>query len=120
MWVLLSKYVIVGLANTLLTMIIIFVLMHLGVGLYISNASGYVAGIILSFVLNSLFTFSTKLSVSKLVKFLVACLIAYGVNLVAIKVCLFWQPTYLYLAQLCGMGFYTITGFILNKLWVMK
>ncbi|MDI2113384.1 GtrA family protein [Commensalibacter nepenthis] len=127
MWVVFSKYIIVGLANTLLTMIVICALTYYGIGLYVANATGYAVGIIFSFILNSLFTFSAVLSFKKLLKFLIACLIAYLVNLIAIKVffLLFRNQTYLadyrlYLAQLCGMGFYTITGFVLNKMWVMK
>ena len=86
-----SKYILVGLANTLLTFVIIFILMHFGLSIYISNVLGYIVGIMLSYVLNSIFTFITLL--------------------------IYYQE---YLAQLVGMGFYTITGFIINKLWVMK
>lgn len=131
MWVLFSKYIIVGVANTLLTMVVIFALMHSGVNLYVSNAIGYIVGIIFSFIVNSLFTFSAKLSFASMIKFFTACFIAYLVNLVAMKsfLMVFPEKIYLpqykaylevYLAQLCGMGFYTITGFILNKFWVMK
>lgn len=120
MWVIFSKYIMVGAANTLLTMFVIFALMHSGVNMYVSNASGYVVGIIFSFILNSLFTFSAKLSFINLIKFLIACLISYLVNLIAMKVFLMLFPDRVYFAQFCGMGFYTVTGFVLNKLWVMK
>lgn len=131
MWVIFSKYIIVGVANTLLTMIVIFALMHVGMDMYVANAIGYLVGIIFSFIVNSLFTFSAKLSFRSLIKFFTACFISYLVNLLAIKsfFILFPAKIYLaqynvyldvYLAQLCGMGFYTVTGFILNKFWVMK
>lgn len=120
MLVIFSKYILVGAANTLLTMLVIFALMHSGVNMYVSNALGYVVGIIFSFILNSLFTFSAKLSFEKLIKFLITCLISYLVNLIVMKVFLILFPDRVYFAQLCGMGFYTVTGFILNKLWVMK
>ena len=56
------RYIIVGLANTAITAVVIFGLMHVGVGVYLSNATGYVVGIIFSFVMNAKFTFSTTLS----------------------------------------------------------
>lgn len=56
------RYIIVGLANTAMTAVVIFGLMHAGVGIYPSNATGYVVGIIFSFVMNAKFTFSTTLS----------------------------------------------------------
>ncbi|WP_408869534.1 GtrA family protein [Commensalibacter communis] len=108
-------------------MFVIIALTYYGIGLYVANASGYVVGIIFSFILNSIFTFSAALSFTKLLKFLIVCFISYLVNLIAVKgfflVCsnvLYLAEYKPYLAQLCGMMFYTITGFILNKLWVMK
>lgn len=120
MWVIFSKYIIVGIANTLLTLSIIFTLMYCGISLYYANAMGYGAGILLSFILNSLFTFSTNISGKKLVKFLISCLICYLINLGVIKLFLTLFPEMKYLAQLLGMGFYTVSGFIINKMWAMK
>ncbi|UKH25101.1 GtrA family protein [Actinobacillus pleuropneumoniae] len=115
----LSKYILVGLANTLLTAITIFILMALDISLYISNVAGYVIGIIFSYYLNSKFTFNVETSHKRFIKFIITCGICYLINLVAIKLTLlvYYQE---YLAQLVGMGLYTITGFIINKLWVMK
>ncbi|ENK7080898.1 GtrA family protein, partial [Raoultella ornithinolytica] len=40
----------VGLLNTAITAVVIFLLMSAGVGIYLSNAMGYVVGILFSFV----------------------------------------------------------------------
>ncbi|MGW8253141.1 GtrA family protein [Klebsiella pneumoniae] len=42
----LMKYGLVGIVNTLITAVVIFLLMHLGLGIYLSNAMGYVVGIV--------------------------------------------------------------------------
>ncbi|VEC87594.1 GtrA family protein [Raoultella ornithinolytica] len=63
------KYVMVGLLNTAITAVVIFLLMSAGVGIYLSNAMGYVVGILFSFVVNSLFTFSKALSGKRFIKF---------------------------------------------------
>ncbi len=120
MIVILSKYILVGLANTLLTLTIIFILTYLHFNLYIANAIGYSYGILLSFILNSFFTFSVNFKITRLIKFLITCLICYFINITAINFFLIIYPTKIYLAQLFGMGLYTITGFIINKLWAMK
>lgn len=44
----------------------------------------------------------------------------YLINLAMIYLILSINNEWLYFAQLCGMGAYTVSGFILNKLWVMK
>lgn len=115
-----SKYILVGIINTAITALLILLLMYLGLGVYTSNAFGYVAGIIVSFIFNTLFTFSTKLTWKRFIKFIINCGICYVVNLVVIYLVLFINNEWIYFAQLCGMGAYTVSGFILNKLWVMK
>jgi len=111
---------VVGLMNTGVTALVIFCLMYANYNLYIANAIGYVAGIIFSFFVNSLFTFKTGPSIRNLAKFLIACGIAYITNILPIKMILFLSPDYKIFAQLVGMIIYTITGFILNRYWVMK
>lgn len=115
-----SKYILVGIINTAITALLILLLMYLGLGVYTSNAFGYITGIIVSFILNTLFTFSTKLTWKRFIKFIINCGICYVVNLVVIYLVLFINNEWVYFAQLCGMGAYTVSGFILNKLWVMK
>ena len=114
------RYIIVGLANTAITAVVIFGLMHAGVGVYLSNATGYVVGIIFSFVMNAKFTFSTTLSPLRFIKFLSTCAFCYILNLIAMKVFFIVIPNAIYTAQVVGMVIYTTAGFILNKYWSMK
>jgi putative flippase GtrA len=114
------RYALVGLANTAVTAVIIFSLMKLGVGVYASNAAGYVVGILFSFVINSLFTFSTTLTKTRFIKFILVCGFCYLANLIAMKLFFMRFPAALYSAQITGMFFYTVAGFLLNKYWAMK
>lgn len=114
------RYAMVGLANTAVTAVIIFTLMHFDVGIYAANISGYLAGIIFSFLANSIFTFSTPMAANRFAKFLIACLACWIFNLIAIKIFLTVFPQKEYASQLVGMFVYTSAGFLINKLWVMK
>ncbi len=114
------KYILVGLVNTSLTTITIFALAFFGVGVYYANAAGYAAGIMLSFVLNSIFTFESKISGSRLAKFLGVCLISYFFNLLVMKSILHVFQDKTYLAQILGVLSYTLTGYLLNKYWALK
>lgn len=114
------KYVFVGLSNTAVTATVIFALLKSGVGIYPSNASGYIAGIFFSFVMNTKFTFSVSLSSLRFIKFISACAICYVLNLMAMKLSFMVMPDKIYTAQILGMFSYTATGFILNKYWSMK
>ncbi|HAT3951996.1 TPA: GtrA family protein [Kluyvera ascorbata] len=114
------RYALVGLANTAVTAIVIFSLMKMNIGLYTCNIIGYIAGIIFSFVVNSKFTFSSQLSAERFIKFLLACLACWLLNVAAIKLFLMNFPEEIYISQLIGMIVYTCAGFLINKLWVMK
>ncbi|WP_049106092.1 GtrA family protein [Klebsiella michiganensis] len=114
------RYIIVGLTNTAMTAVVIFGLMHAGVGIYPSNATGYVVGIIFSFVMNAKFTFSTTLSPLRFIKFVSTCAFCYILNLIAMKVFFIVIPDAIYTAQVVGMIIYTTAGFIINKYWSMK
>jgi len=114
------RYCAVGTANTTVTAIAILAMTAFGFGLYSANIIGYMIGILLSFALNTYFTFSTKPSIRILVKFLICCLTSYIINLIAMKSSQYLGLTDKYAIQIIGMFFYTASGFLTNKLWVMK
>lgn len=115
----LIKYLIVGVINTLVTLTCIFLLMKFGFGIYYSNIIGYVLGVILGFLLNTAFTFNKKISFDRTLKYCLAIGICYLLNLMVITYLLYFNLNE-YLIQLLGMVVYTITGFALNKYWVMR
>lgn len=114
------KYLLVGGINTAITLLVIFLLLYLGIGLYLSNIIGYIIGVGFSFIANTLFTFSTSLSFFRLIKFLLVCLACWCGNFLAIKTYLSFEPQAIYESQLFGMFFYTSLGFFINKFWSMK
>lgn len=114
------RYCIVGGMNTAVTAIVIITLTALGAGLYASNALGYVVGIIFSYAMNTYFTFSSKPSLRKFAKFIACCAGCYVINIIAMNLSMMFGLQNEYLVQIIGMVFYTISGFFINKLWVMK
>ncbi len=111
----------VGLLNTGTTLAIIWGLMTAGMGPYLANLAGYVAGMAISFTLNRSWTFRQggKDGAVHLVRFLAASGIAYLGNLAAVAalIALRVDP---YLAQLFGMPVYTGTFFLLSKYYVFR
>lgn len=112
-------YASVGLANTAVTAIIIFGLMHVGLKTVPSNLAGYAIGLLLSFVLNSRYTFRTNPSRAMLVKFLIAAGIAYVANLIVVLATLHLSGSPR-ISQIAGMPVYTVIGYLVNKYWAMK
>jgi putative flippase GtrA len=112
-------YMIVGLANTVVTVFLIFTLMAYKVNALIANAIGYTAGLMLSFFLNSFLTFKIQIHRLALIRFVAAAAIAYVANFfIVVFVIRFAGEEKV--AQLVGMLVYAVVGYLLNKYWAMK
>lgn len=117
------KYGLVGVVNTLITAIIIFVFMNVfGISYKISNAFGYVAGFLNSFILNKFWTFKgnqTK-TLFQFVRFAIVFAICYLLQLGLVVLLVEKLNVSENISQLIGMVFYTIIGFVFNKLITFK
>ncbi|UAJ09806.1 GtrA family protein [Glacieibacterium megasporae] len=108
----LLRFLTVGVANTLLTLAIIYLLMHLGVDYRVANAVGYLVGFVVSFVLNRNWTFAHEGHwVASLARWLVVAAVAYGGNLLTVVVLHQWLGVDARLAQLGGMPVYTLISY---------
>ena len=116
------KFLAVGVANTLLSMILMFLLE--GLGYWASTAIAYVAGAVLSFFLNRHFTFKSEgslaVTAAKFALNVAVCyVIAYALAQPAVGwlldhtgISTIWQER---IAKLFGMGLYTVINYIGQK-----
>lgn len=121
------KFLLVGVANTLLSMVLMFLLEFMGY--WPSTAIAYVAGAVLSFFLNRSFTFQSNAafwpSVAKFAVNVVVCyLIAYSVAqplvtwvLSRTTLSLLWQER---IAKLFGMGLYTVINYFGQRFFAFR
>lgn len=131
----LFKYAIVGVMNTLLTLCVIFVCKSLlGVNDYVSNAIGYVVGLINSFLWNRRWVFRSNGRISRqAVRFLVGFAVCYCVQFAVVWLLnQSWFGDTLYelplgfvisgygIATLIGNVAYTLTNFVFNKIVTFK
>ncbi len=109
----------VGLLNTAAGLVIIWLLMWFGVGVYAANLLGYGAGMVISFTLNRNWTFRQDKPTrsADILRFLLACAVSYGLNLMVVAGLLaVGFPAYP--AQLAGLPAYTACFFLLSKYFV--
>jgi len=113
------KYNIVGIVNTLVGFIIIIVLMFAGLSPEVSNAIGYGIGAILSYYLNSKYTFESKSKDKKIIlKFFLVLAIAYALNFLTLQSLLpLINP---YFSQVISAIVYTLSSFFLMKFFVFR
>lgn len=117
------RFGIVGVINTLITLIVIYILQELlHVKYTTANLAGYIAGVINSFFWSKLWVFKKLNSnfMREAVLFLVSFGICYGIQFVALLLLvevLHMADTW---AQLVSMVVYTLCNFALNKCITFK
>ncbi len=117
------KYGLVGVINTLITGIILFVLMKgFGVSYKTSNAVGYVAGFINSFIMNKFWTFKANQTstIRQFLRFSAVFAVCYLLQLGFVILLVEKLSINKDISQLLGMIFYTLIGFIFNKIFTFK
>ena len=122
------KFMVVGVVNTVVGTAVMFVMYNVFHQSYwISSASNYVVGSILSYFLNKYFTFeSKKKSLSQVLKFVLnislCYLVAYGIAKPAVTWMLQGQRGALRdnLAMVVGMVLFTLLNYIGQRAYVFK
>lgn len=117
----LIKYGLVGVANTLITFFVIYILQEvLGVSPTFSNVAGYIAGLLNSFFLNSKWTFRSDSSWKKFFLFMGVWIPCYASNLLALYLLLEFTRISAIGGQLIAMLVFNISNFLLNKFVTFK
>ncbi|WOI31631.1 GtrA family protein [Tritonibacter scottomollicae] len=121
-----SRFSAVGVVNTLVGLAIIWGSMYLGLGYVKANILGYAVGLIVSFTLNSRWTFSQRAkeggstSATYALRFLIAFLIAWGANYMVLIFGVRSFNLSQYIAQLGAMATYTVVFFLLCRAFVFS
>jgi putative flippase GtrA len=111
-----AKYVVVGLANTLCGLLIIYAMKFFaGASDVQANVVGYAAGLVISFLLNRSWTFQYGGSNARaFFRFAVVMMVAYALNLVTVLAAIKLGVNG-YVAQAMGIVPYTAFGYLASK-----
>lgn len=127
----LLKYGVIGLSNTLITLVVFYVMnTQLGISYGISNVVGYVLGVINSFVWNRTWVFKTKSNIGReAALFVVGFLLCMGLQLAVSwllleelgmkNMTISWLPmknTGQNVVMLIAMVCYTLANYVYNRL----
>lgn len=125
------RYALVGVMNTMVTLFVILICKSLlGINPWVSNAAGYVAGFINSFIWNKLWVFNSHDKVvHEAFRFFGGFMVCYGLQLLVTYLItdytalgdMEWRIRNFTLsgygvATLIGMAVYTMANFIYNRL----
>lgn len=125
------KYSMVGVMNTLITLVVIYVCKSLlDINEYVSNTVGYIAGLINSFLWNKKWVFKVKEdSFNQIIRFAAGFLMCYGLQFLVVWVLnehtilgeMEWTVKGFTfggygVATIVGMMVYTLANFVYNRL----
>ncbi len=116
------RFGIVGVSNTLITAIIIWVLLELlHFSDYLANIIGYVVGLANSFIWNRKWTFENNARISQTIfKFVIIFAVSYLFQLGNLYLLLNFTTIDAYICQLLSIITYTIVNFVLNRYYTFK
>jgi len=117
-----GRFLSVGVANTVAGLLIIYAAKwFLLLGDVTANAIGYSVGLLLSFALNSRWTFAYRgPHLPALVKFVFVTLAAYRMNLVTVLGAIRYFGVDGYVAQAMGIVPYSLTSYLASKYVVFR
>ncbi|WP_292938391.1 GtrA family protein [Noviherbaspirillum sp.] len=116
------RYIIVGVANSIVGYGVIFGCMYLlKMSPEASNVAGYAVGLVVSYVLNRSYTFnSTQGRRVEFMRFLVVFAVAYGLNFGALLVLIHRLGVHEGVSQVVAGVVYVVSAFLMNKYYVFK
>ena len=114
------RFVLVGLVNTGIGLAVILGLQFLlGLGPLQANAGGYLAGSVVSYLLNRGFTFrSARAHRAAVPRFMIAAGTCFLFNLAILHFCGHWLLWPWWLAQGLAVLSYNVSFFLLSRQWV--
>jgi putative flippase GtrA len=116
------RFVLVGVVNSFAGLAAIyFCKLFIGLGNVAANMIGYGFGLVVSFVLNSAWTFQYRGAVFPAVlRFVLVFLVSYGTNLVFVLLLIDHWGINSYIAQAVGILPYTVTFYVLSRTFVFR
>ena len=115
------KFSFVGVANTIVSYAIYFIMLQLGFFYVVAATAGTVAGTINSYILNKLFVFkSKKKSVGEIIKFIIVYAVQYLCNIAVIHVCVAYIGISAEFAGIPAIGVGVCISFLGHKFWSFR
>lgn len=114
------RFCMVGVVNTLISVVIFNILIYFGVHYLIATILGYVAGLINGYVSSSKFVFKEDVNKNTAIKFVIVYMSALLINLALMYVMVDMGKIHPSLGQIAVTVFNVVYNFILNKIWTFK
>ncbi|GAB6168547.1 GtrA family protein [Clostridium carnis] len=115
------KFGLVGILNTLITIIVFNILKTIGINLFVANSIGYISGMINSYLWNNRWVFkSNSKEISTIIKFIVVNIITIIINNIILLLLVSNLNINDTISQILALTITMIINFIGNKIWTFN
>lgn len=116
------RFAVTGFINTAIDFFVFFVLSSFGVGLILSQAVSYSAGMLSSFLINRSWTFGSERPIFgvELVRFAVTSLGLMALSMVVLKALVMGVGFPRMFGKVLTVGCTLVFGFVINRFWVFR
>jgi len=115
-----TSFSLIGILNTVVGSAVIVGLTANGVNVLAANAAGYAVGLGLSYLFNSRITFRGRGGNGTAVRFLIAFLLAFTVNMLVVLAADAYLALPDFLRGISGVPAYVVTFYLLSERWVFR
>ncbi len=116
-----NQYALVGVIGTLVHTVVLTISVELfKMAPIYSTMLGFIFSLVISYKLNSIWTFSTTVSIDVFFKYVATCLIGLLVNVLIMFVTVNMLNLYYLYGQLIAIAVVPVFNFTVSRLWVFK
>ena len=116
----LIKFCIVGMGNTLLTFLVFYLLLTIGMNYLAANIIGYSVGVANSYYWNKSWVFETKSNYKHFLRFIAVNILTLLINTGSLFIFVHSFGFNAIIAQIIATGIGMVVNFILNKIWTFN
>ncbi|MBD3109287.1 GtrA family protein [Bacillus sp. AGMB 02131] len=116
----LIKFCIVGMGNTLLTFLVFYLLLTIGMNYLAANIIGYTVGVANSYYWNKSWVFEAKSNYKHFLRFIAVNILTLLINTGSLFIFVHSFGLNEIIAQIIATGIGMVVNFILNKIWTFN
>ncbi|MGP2410212.1 GtrA family protein [Yersinia enterocolitica] len=110
-------YISIGVISALVDIVMLKISMYYYSGIMESTLIGYISGLIVNYILHSIFTFKTSMAISKILKYLVVVFVNYWITVFIIFISVFYFSDVIY-GKIISLPIIAFIGYITSKRWI--
>lgn len=114
------KYLIVGGTNTLISLLLYYILLKLSINYLVANVICFIIGVLLGYTLNTLLVFKHKLIFKALMKYSSVYIFSFSLNIVILFGLVYFLNFNKMLSQIVTTAIVTVVNYLLIKKFVFR